>query len=89
VELRLDRDRFVYRDGVAKLSKLRRTRPARSVAEPAEGPIDDAGSLIAVAGEQNASGWPQGLAAVVVVYGLVRLGGLLVRFLRSGERPRR
>jgi hypothetical protein len=79
----------VYRDGVARLSKLRRSRPAHSVAEPAEGPIDDAGSLVTVVGEQNAGGWPQGIVAVVAVYALVRLGGLLVRFLRSGQRPPR
>lgn len=50
--------------------------------------MDDAGSLITVAGNQNASGYAQGLAAVVAVYALVRVAGLLVRFLRSGTRTR-
>ncbi len=50
--------------------------------------MDDAGSLIGVAGNQNASGYPQGVAAVAVVYVLIRLAGVLVRYLRSGERPR-
>ncbi len=79
---------FVYRAGVARLSKLRRPRPGGSKTDRADGPVDDAGSLVTVAGNQNASGYPQGIAAVVVVYALVRLAGLLVRFLRSGERTR-
>jgi len=77
----------VYRGRVAKRSKTRPVPPGAAEAGPAEGPVDDAGSLVTVVGEQNASGWPQGIVAVVAVYALVRLGGLLVRFLRSGERP--
>ena len=79
----------VYRGQVAKRSKTRPVPSAAAEAGSAEGPIDDAGSLVTVVGEQNASGWPQGIVGVVGVYVLVRLGGLLVRFLRSGERSRR
>jgi hypothetical protein len=79
---------FVYRAGMAKQSKLRLDRTTGPETDRAEGPVDDAGSLVVVAGNQNASGYPQGLAAVVVVYALVRLAGLLVRFLRSGARTR-
>jgi hypothetical protein len=61
--------------------------PAAAEAEPAEGPIDDAGSLVTVVGEQNASGWPQGIVAVVAVYALVRLGGLLVASSGAGSDP--
>jgi len=56
--------------------------------DPDEGPIDDATSLVAVAGTQTANGVAQGLIGVAIVYGMVRIGGVLVRFLRSGGRTR-
>ena len=45
-------------------------------------PVDDEGSLVAVAGGQTASGYAQGLVWVVIVYAFVRLVGLVRRVLR-------
>jgi hypothetical protein len=48
----------------------------------ADDPVDDEGSLVAVAGGQTASGYAQGLVWVVIVYAFVRLAGLVRRVLR-------
>jgi hypothetical protein len=53
----------------------------------ADGPIDDTASLVQVAGSQAASGLPQGLVAVVVVYVGFRVIGLVGRLF--GRRSRR
>ncbi len=74
----------VYGAGMAKPSKLRQARTPDPATDRPGGPVDDAGSLVFVAGNQNASGYPQGIVVVVVIYVLVRLAGLLLRFLRSG-----
>jgi hypothetical protein len=73
---------------MAKQHKIRWHRPPEPVEDRDQDPVDDVGSLVDLTGNQSANGYPQGIAAVVGVYGLMRLVGLLVRFMRSGSRPR-
>ncbi len=73
---------------MVKHSKVRPVPHDSPDLDEAEDPVDDVRDLGVVAGSQAASGLPQGITAVVIVYAVVRLAGLLVRFLRSGTRTR-
>ena len=69
------------------MGKDRTIRTDANSSEPAsDDPVDDEGSLVAVAGGQTASGYAQGLVWVVIVYAFVRLAGLVRRVVRRGTR---
>jgi hypothetical protein len=63
-------------------------RPVGAEVLPEDGPVDDAGGLVKLAGDQAASGLPQGLGSVVIVYAVFRVIRWLVGFLRGGTRLR-
>lgn len=73
---------------MAKRSRIPRDEAPSRAAALDDGSVDDAASLGVVAASQTASGLPQGIAAMVVVYALVRLGRLVIGSLR-GDRPAR
>lgn len=71
---------------MARRGKRRTDRSADAERIAEDGPVDDGGSLAKLAGDQAASGLPQGLGAVVVVYALFRVIRGLGRFLRGDSR---
>ncbi len=68
---------------------VRRRRRAGPTADEApledQGVIDDTGSLVKLSGDQAASGFAQGIGAVVVVYAVARVLRGLAGFLRGGS----
>jgi hypothetical protein len=76
----------LYLAGMVRRRKRRTDRLAEAESRPEDGPVDDAGSLVKLAGDQAASGLPQGLSSVFIVYALFRVIRGLVRFLRGGPR---
>jgi hypothetical protein len=76
----------LYRSGMARRSKHRTGRSAEAEPRQEDGPVDDTGSLVKLAGDQTASGYPQGLGTVFIAYVLFRVIRGLVRFLRGGTR---
>jgi hypothetical protein len=79
---------LVYRADMAKRSKRGTDRPAEVDSRPEDGPVDDTASIAKIAGDQAASGLPQGLAWPLIVYAVARAIGALGRFLRGGRRLR-
>ena len=74
---------------MVKRSKLRPERLAEvEPRQDEDGPVDDVVSFGKVAGDQAASGLPQGLVWPLFVYGVARAIGALGRFLRGGKRLR-
>jgi hypothetical protein len=73
---------------MTRRGKRRTDRPVRAEPLREDGPVDDAGSLVKLAGDQAASGLPQGLGSVVIVYSVFRVIRGLMRFLRGGTRLR-
>jgi hypothetical protein len=75
----------VYR-AVVRRNKRRLSRSGDAEPRPGDGPVDDTGSLVKLSGDQAASGLPQGIGAVLIVYAGFRVLRGLGRFLRGRNR---
>ncbi len=73
---------------MVKQSKRRPERPADVRPSPEDTPIDDVASFGKVAGDQAASGLPQGVVWPLFIYVIARAIGALRRFLLGGKRLR-
>jgi hypothetical protein len=73
---------------MAKRSKRCPEPPAEVESRPEDGTVDDVVSFGKVAGDQAASGLPQGLLWPLVIYAIARAIGAVMRILSGGRRLR-
>ena len=73
---------------MVKPTKRRPERPADVEPRPEDAPVDDVVSFGKVAGDQAASGLPQGIVWPLFIYVIARAIGAVRRFLLGGKRLR-
>ncbi|MDP9482588.1 MAG: hypothetical protein M3P84_05125 [Chloroflexota bacterium] len=71
---------------MAKRSKYRPGAPAEVEPRPEDDTVDDVVAFGKVAGDQAATGLPQGIVWPLIVYAIARAIGALGRYLRGGRR---